>query len=121
MNKIRRQIVIEKRKVDKTFLAKTQRRKENQLGFSLRLGAFARKTLLDREIPGLKLLFDERQEALGISAVDHAMIEAESEICHPANADKVVSIRSGEYLGPLLNLTNAENRELRLIDNRCAE
>ncbi len=56
---------------------------------------------LNREIACFQLLFDERQEALGIGAIDHAMIEAEGKIGHPANADKVVAIRQWSSLWPV--------------------
>jgi hypothetical protein len=67
------------------------------------------------------LLFYERQKPLGIRAVYHTMVETQGEIGHPADADKIVPIRCGHHLRTLLNLPYAQDRELRLIDNRRAE
>src|SRR5437763_14507993 len=49
------------------------------------------------------------------------MIEAECEISHAANGDIVFTVSRGKNFRALFDLANAENRNLRLIDDRRAE
>src|SRR5438270_240038 len=49
------------------------------------------------------------------------MIEAEREISHAANSDIVFTVSRGKNFGALFDLANAENRDLRLVDDRRTE
>ena len=76
---------------------------------------------LQGKISGFQLVLDEREEAFGIRAVDHAMIETQREIGHPPNADEVVAVGRSHDLGPFFDLADAQNSELGLVDDRSAE
>ena len=60
---------------------------------------------------------------IGVLERDLSKIEAGQpiELRMAAYPDEVVAVRSGEYLGSFLDLTDTENRQLRLIDDRRAE
>ncbi len=77
--------------------------------------------MLDRELSGFEQLFDVGEEPLGIRAIDQTMIVREREEGHVPNRDLIVAIRAGDHLRALLNRTDAENGDLRLIDDRRPE
>ena len=56
------------------------------------------------------------QEAPGIGAVDQPVVEAEREVAHRPDRDHVV-----DDDGALLDRADAENRDLRLADDRQPE
>src|ERR1700682_1928215 len=58
------------------------------------------------------------QELIGDGAVDDTMIERDRKISTSADRDCVLSIGAGQHLWPLLDRSDAEDRDLRLIDDR---
>src|SRR6266850_3945095 len=60
------------------------------------------------------------QELVGDGAVDDTMIERDGKISTGADRDRILSICAGQNLGPLLDRPDAEDRHLRLIDDRRA-
>src|SRR5215510_2372234 len=61
------------------------------------------------------------EELFCVGAVDDSMIKAERKISQMPDRNVVFTIRRRENLWPLLNLTDAENCDLGLIDDGCAE
>ena len=60
-------------------------------------------------------LLDEGQESSGLGAVDQPVIVSERQVAHRPNRDGVV-----DHDGSLLDGPDAENRHLRLVDQRQA-
>src|ERR1043165_5778968 len=67
------------------------------------------------------MLLDVGQESFGVGPVDNAMIKAERKVRHVTNGDVILVIRGRQNFCPLLDLANAENGYLWLIDDRRAE
>ena len=49
------------------------------------------------------------------------MFKAQGKVGHPANTDKIVAVRRRKHLRAFFDLSNAEYRELWLIDNWRSE
>src|SRR6266568_8975379 len=68
--------------------------------------------------------FDDRphfgHELIGDGAVDQAVIEGEGEDAHRADGDEVALLRLDDD-GTFLHAADAEDRHLRLIDDRSPE
>src|SRR5205823_14404368 len=67
------------------------------------------------------MFLEVSEKLLGIGAVDDAMIETRSEVSHVADRDVVFAIWSRKNFRALFDSADAEDRYLRLIDNRRAE
>ena len=61
------------------------------------------------------------EELLGVRAVDDAVVEAQGEVGHRADGQKIVAVRRGHHFGPLLDDADAEDGDLRLVDDRRPE
>ena len=70
----------------------------------------------DARIPVLERVLHVRHELVGDRAVDEAVVVAERQVRHRPDRDRVV-----DDDGPLLDGADAENRDLRLVDDRHAE
>src|SRR4051812_22893524 len=70
---------------------------------------------------GFQTLLDRRHEAVGVRTVDDAVVEREREIRTRANADRVFAVGAGHDLDPLLQRADAENADLRLVDDRGSD
>src|SRR5438132_1131163 len=66
----------------------------------------------DVRIPVLERPFHDRHELVSYGAIDDSMVVAEREIRHRPDRDRIV-----EYDGPLLDVADAQDRDLRLVDD----
>src|SRR4030095_15258605 len=76
---------------------------------------------LQGEAAALKILLHKGKESLGVRSVDDTMIIRESEVSHLPDGDVVVAFGGCEDLRTLFDRPDAEDRDLRLIDDRCSE
>src|SRR5438128_12674374 len=75
---------------------------------------------LHRELAGLDQLAHARHELIGDRAVDQTMIERQRQDAHRADGDEVAFLRLDDD-GTFLHAADAEDGDLRLIDDRRAE
>ena len=71
--------------------------------------------------PVLEIRLEVGHEFAGVGAVDDAVIEAQREALDGADRDGVVAVLVGEDFGFLVEAADAEDRGLRLVDDRRAE
>ena len=57
----------------------------------------------------LEALLDERDELVGVGAVDDAMVERQREVRAGADGDRVLAVGAGDHLRPLLDRAEAED------------
>src|SRR5205085_7060524 len=76
---------------------------------------------LDSKLPRFERLFDVGEEAFGVRAVNDAMVEREREVGHMTNGNQIVALFSRDHFRAFLDCADAEDGDLWLIDDRCAE
>src|SRR5436190_10463961 len=62
----------------------------------------------------------ESKELVRDRAIDYAMVERDRKVRAGANGDGVFPVSAGQNFWPLLDSANAENGNLRLVDDRRA-
>src|SRR5947209_15100976 len=72
-------------------------------------------------MPRLQNLFDVGEEALGVRAVNDAVVEGEGEVGHLADGYHVIALFGGDDTRALLDCADAEDGDLRLVDDGRAE
>src|SRR5450755_734508 len=72
-------------------------------------------------VPVLEELLDFDHELVGHRAIDDAMVVADAEVHHGANGDRIVAVLVGEHYRLLDDSADAQDRNLRLVDDRHAE
>src|ERR1051326_7064418 len=77
--------------------------------------------LPQRLVPVLQVLRGIAEELVGDGAIDDAVIVAERDMADAADGDRVLTVLIGHHDGLLLYRANAEDRGLRLHDDRQAE
>src|SRR5712671_887553 len=76
---------------------------------------------LYRELTRLESLLNICEKLFGIRSVDDSVIKTQREVCHLADGNVIFAVGRGQHLGPLLDLPNAENCHLRLVNDRRAK
>ena len=71
--------------------------------------------------PVLEIGLEVGHELAGVGAIDDAVIEAQREALDRADGDGVLAVLVGEDFGFLVQSADAEDRRLRLVDDRRAE
>src|SRR3954454_7822656 len=71
--------------------------------------------------PVLQILLQLRHELAGVGAIDDPMIEAQRQSNNAADGDGVVAVLVCQHCRLLEQTADAEDRRLRLVDDRSAE
>lgn len=73
---------------------------------------------LNTELRGFEILLQKGKESLGIGTINYAVIVRQSEVSHLPDGDIIVAVGRGQDLCTLFDRSDAEYRDLRLIDDR---
>src|SRR6185295_9517694 len=77
--------------------------------------------LTEVELSRLERVLDRPHELVGVGAVDQAMVERQREIAGRADAQRVLAVLVLDDHGPLLDRADAQDRDLRLGNDRRSE